>query len=374
MRAFVIKLIYPAFCRTAIIALIFFLGLTGSSRAQTHFAKLDNWMEAHVKDLGGRAILVIYKNGNIIYNKSVNEMTRRQKSMNKYIEKKLGNDPETGDYTLFSRQPIASCSKWLSAAVIMSFVDEGKLRLDDTVGTWLPVLTLHGKGGITISECLSHLTAIKEPPLKETLKKMKNIESMDQAIEEIAKMPMEGEPGKVFHYSNAGLQIAAAVVEKISGKSFEELFAERIALPIGLKNTDFGKRKIAYPAGGASSTPEDYLTFLSMILHNGDFNGKQILSEKSIEEMQINRIVPGISIAYSPAEGPGFGYGYGEWIVVDPTGKSNDWVTSPGLFGSFPWIENEKQYAAFLMTFYINGKGRNDRYLELKKLVDEVVQ
>jgi CubicO group peptidase (beta-lactamase class C family) len=374
MRAFVIRLIYPAFYRAAIIALIFFLSLNGSSRAQTHFTKLDEWMETHVKDLGGRAILVIYKNGNIIYNKSVNDMTRRQQSMNKYIEKKLGNEPEMGDYTLTTRQPIASCSKWLSAAVIMSFVDEGKLRLTDTVGAWLPVLSLHGKGSITISECLSHLTGIKEPPLKKTLKKMKNMESMGQLIEEIAKMPMEGKPGKVFHYSNAGLQIAAAVVEKISAQSFEELFAARIAQPLDMKNTDFGKRKIAYPAGGASSTPEDYLTFLAMMQHRGNFNGKKILSEKSVEEMEINRIVPGVKIAYSPAEGPCFGYGYGEWIVNDPAGKSNDWVTSPGLFGSFPWIENDKEYSAFLMTFYMNSKGRSNRYLELKKLVDGAVQ
>jgi CubicO group peptidase (beta-lactamase class C family) len=374
MRTFVIRLICPFFYRPAIIALIIFHCLAGDCQAQSHFTKLDDWMDAHTKDIGGRAILVIYKNGNIIYSKSVNEMTHRQKTVNKYIEKKLGNNPETEDYTISTRQPIASCSKWLSAAVIMSFVDEGKLQLTDTVGTWLPALSLHGKGGITISECLSHMTAINEPPLKETLKKMKNIESMDQAIEEIAKMPMEGEPGKVFHYSNVGLQIAAAVVEKISAKSFEDLFAERIARPLGLKNTDFGKRKIAYPAGGASSTPEDYLTFLNMILRKGDFNGKQILSEKSIGEMEINRIVPGVRIAYSPAEGPGIGYGYGLWLVNDPEGKSDDWVTSPGLFGSFPWVENDKQYAAFLMTFYINGKGRNNRYLELKKIVDEAVQ
>ena len=62
---------------------------------------------------------------------------------------------------------IASSSKWYSAALVMTFVDEGKLRLTDTVGTWLPVLSTHGKGRITIGECFSHLTGIKEPPLKE---------------------------------------------------------------------------------------------------------------------------------------------------------------------------------------------------------------
>ncbi|MCW3111515.1 MAG: D-alanyl-D-alanine carboxypeptidase precursor [Segetibacter sp.] len=48
-------------------------------------------------------------------------------------------------------------------------------------------------------------------------------------------------------------------------------------------------------------------------------------------------------------------------------------VTSPGLFGSFPWIDKEKKYAAFLMTFYLKSDGRNERYKELKQLVDEVL-
>jgi CubicO group peptidase (beta-lactamase class C family) len=235
------------------------------------------------------------------------------------------------------------------------------------------VLSAHGKGGITISQCLSHLTGINAPPLKESLAGIKQIQTMDEAIELIADMPMEGKPGSVFHYSNAGLQIAGAVIEKISGKSFETLFAERIAKPLGMTNTDFGKNKVALPAGGAYSTPNDYLNFLVMILNKGTFNGKRILSEKSINEMQVNRL-NGLRIAYSPAEAGGFGYGYGEWIMDKTTGSANARaVSSPGLFGSFPWIDNEKHYAAFLMTYNLRNKGRNEKYQELKTLVDEAL-
>jgi CubicO group peptidase (beta-lactamase class C family) len=276
-------------------------------------------------------------------------------------------------YTLNSQVMVASSSKWYSAALIMTFVDEGKLRLTDTVGTWLPVMSAQGKGGITIEECLSHLTAIKEPPLKELLKDMKKISSMDQAMQLIATLPMEGEPGKSFHYSNAGLQIAGAVIEKISGKSFEELFAERIAAPLGMKNTDFGRKNVALPAGGARSTTEDYLAFLTMILNKGSYGGKQILTEQSVNEMQINRIGHDVKIDYSPAEAKGLGYGYGEWVDKSDDGKPSEWATSPGLFGSFPWIENEKHYCAFLMTFYLKNEGRNERYIGLKHLVDESV-
>ncbi|MGZ3757545.1 MAG: serine hydrolase domain-containing protein [Mucilaginibacter sp.] len=335
--------------------------------AQHDSGKLDAWMADHTAEMGGRAILVVYKNGELIYNHSVDQMNMRQKMVGRYLARREGKTADLTAYTISSKQAIASCSKWLSAALIMTFVDEGKLKLSDTVGKYLPILSQHGKGGITISQCLSHLTAIKAPELKENLKDIKTANSMDDAMATIATMPMEGEPGKVFHYSNEGLQIAGAVLEKISGKSFETLFAERIAAPLGLKNTDFGHTKVALPAGGAFSTPEDYLNFLVMILNKGSLNGKKILSEQSITDMQVNRVTSGVKVAYSPAEAGNFGYGYGEWIM------GNQSVSSPGLFGSFPWVNNDKKYAAFLMTFYINSNGRHDRYVELMKLTDELV-
>lgn len=340
----------------------------GKARAQQGFKNIDAWLSEHTHEMGGRAILLVYKDGKVIYNHSVNDMSMKQKFVQRMVAKKQGKAADLDDYNMASRQAIASCSKWLSAALVMTFVDEGKLKLSDTVGKYLPVLSQHGKGRITIAQCLSHLTAIKAAPLKQNLQEMKNISSMDQAIQDIAILPMEGEPGKVFHYSNAGLQIAGAVLEKISGKSFETLFAERIARPLSMQNTDFGKRKVALPAGGAVSTPQDYLNFLVMILNKGTFNGKRILSEASITQMEANRITSDVKVAYSPAEAANFGYGYGEWIMGTQT------VSSPGLFGSYPWVDMHKKYTAFLMTFYLKSDGRQERYLELKKLVDEALQ
>jgi CubicO group peptidase (beta-lactamase class C family) len=349
-----------------IIALLFFGCIQAS--AQYNFKKVDTWLDDNASKMGGRVILVVYKNGSLVYSHAVNDMNMRQKMAGKYFAKRQGKTADLNDYTITSRQAIASCSKWLSAALVMTFIDEGKLKLTDTVGKYLPVLSQNGKGSITISDCLSHLTAIKSPPLKENMEEMRNVNTMDEAIQDIAKMPMEGKPGKVFHYSNTGLEIAGAIIEKISGKSFETLFAERIARPLNMKNTDFGKGKVALPAGGAYSTPEDYLNFLTMILNKGVFNGKRILSESNITQMQINRITADVKIAYTPAEAGDFGYAYGEWVMGGGT------VTSPGLFGSFPWVNNEQKYAAFMMTFYLNSNGRNKRYQELKMLVDNAVQ
>lgn len=330
------------------IGILFLLLIAGSVvRAQDRWTPVGDWLEQHTSEMGGRSALVVYRDGRLVYSKTV------------------------GGYTTTSRQLIASCSKWLSAALVMTFVDEGKLNLSDTVGRYLPVLSQHGKGGITVRQCLSHLTGIKEPPLRRSLQQIRGFRSMDAAMDWVAGLPMEGEPGKVFHYSNAGLQIAGAILEKIDGKSFQDLFLERIARPLGMSNTDFGNGPVALPAGSASSTPEDYGKFLEMILNKGTYPGGRLLRESSIAEMEVNRITSEVSVAYAPVQGEtGWGYGYGEWVLKGLSGGDGLFVSSPGLFGSFPWVDNGRHYCAFLMTFYLDNRGRLDRYKELKQLVD----
>lgn len=364
--------VFTRFNCTKVSAVVIFLLIFQCSHAQYNFSKLDTWLKDNLKDLGGRAVMMIYKDGRIVYSHAENGLTRKQKMVGKIVAKRQGKEMDTEDYTTTTRERIASCSKWLSAALVMTFVDEGQLNLNDTVGKYLPVMTKNGKGSITIWQCLSHTTAIKAAALRESLQQMKNVSSMDEAIEKIATLPMEGEPGKVFHYSNAGLQIAAAVIEKISGKDFETLFAERIAKPLNMKNTDFGHGKVPLPAGGAFSTPEDYMNFLVMILNEGKFNGKQVLSRNSIIEMQKNRIGKDVKIAYSPAEAAGWNYGFGEWIMDDAAeGNRSSAVSSPGLFGSFPAVSNKDKYCVFLFVFNLKHKGRNERYRELQALVQE---
>ena len=194
---------------------------------------------------------------------------------------------------------------------------------------------------------------------------------MDEAIANIASMSMDGQSGKSFHYSNVGLQIVAAILEKISGQRFETLFQQRIAKPCGMMHTTFGNKTVAAPAGGAVGSAEDYLQFLSMILNGGLYNGKQILSKQSIIAMQKN-YASGASVAYTPEEAGDWGYGFGEWTMKEGATGLNA-VSSPGLFGTFPWVDNDRKYAAILFTFNINFKGRHERYMKLKALVDEEV-
>ena len=343
------------------------------STAQSKFAKVDAWLKENAPALGGRVVLQVYKDGKIVYTGTENNLSTRQKMVGKFIAKRSGKNASEmlNDFTPQSKELIASSSKWLSAALVMTFVDEGKLKLEDTIGKYLPVMTKHGKGNIRVWQCLSHLTGIKAEEMKDNIKDMRNIQSMDDAMQKIAELPMEGEPGKTFHYSSVGLQIAGSLLEKISGKNFGTLFLERIATPCNMKNTDFGKAKVPNPAGSGNSTTEDYMHFLEMILHDGKFNGKQVLSKNSVIKMQQN-YAKGSTIASSPAQAGDWGYGFGEWVMEDADVRSKA-VSSPGLFGSFPWVDNSRKYAAFLLCLNLKQQGRNAKYKELKALVDEAL-
>lgn len=352
-------------------SVLIFMLLLQVSKAQYNFTEVDAWLKDNLKNLGGRAVLLIYKDGNIVYENDENHLTKKQKIVGKYIARKKGVAINQDDFTNATRVRIASCSKWLSAALVMTFVDEGKLHVTDSIGKYLPIFSKYGKGAIKVSDCLSHLTGIKQAELKESIQSMQALHSMDEAMLALAQQPMEGTPGKTFHYGNAGLQICAAIVEQIAKQDFETLFAERIAKPLHMLQTDYGKKDVPLAAGGAWSTADDYMNFLIMILHKGLFNGKRILSEKSIEEMQKNRTA-NAEIQNSPVQKRETSYGYGEWVDEEENGNSIV-VSSPGLFGSVPIVDNKRNYCAFLMVFNMQYKGRQEKNADLKKRMDKAL-
>ena len=102
------------------------------------------------------------------------------------------------DFNDTVKAPIASCSKWLSAALVMTFVDEGRLKLDETLGRFLPVMTAHQKGGITIRDCLSHLTAINGGNLKDSRDLVTENTTTAEVMEKIASCRWRANPAKYF--------------------------------------------------------------------------------------------------------------------------------------------------------------------------------
>lgn len=332
----------------AMVFLLFFQSLI----AQYDFSAIDSRLEAEKKQLEGHVVALIYKDGKIIYQKAIGT-----------------------DFNAKTQAPIASASQWLTAALIMTYVDQGKLSLDDKVSKYIPLLTKYSKGYITIRDCLAHLTGIESEPIK-SLKEQLNRKKYSNLEEEITDIVSHREiasnPGLEFRYDNIGLNMAARVLEIITRRGFEQLMAERITRPLQMRNTNFSNFNAVNPSGGAQSSAADYMTFLAMLLNKGVHNGKRILSEKAIEQMETPYTTTEM-IKYAPKATQGFQYGFGQWIMsTDINGKGTSF-TSPGLFGTWPMIDRCRNYACIFFTEGKLGEEKRALFLQLKELIDGVI-
>ena len=316
---------------------------------QEQFNRVTHMLESKKQILGGNVCMLIFKEGHVVYGKNL------------------------GSYKSDTPEMIASCSKWLSAALIATFIDEGKISPEDTIGKYLPIFSRFGKGNITISQCMSHTSGIKSEPITfRVLLERRKFGSLAEEVNTFAEKPMSGKPGEIFSYGNIGLNIVGRILEVESHQDFETLFQERIAKPLEMKNTTFLNGKSINPSGSATSTTSDYMNFLQMILQNGKFKDKQIIRTKTIELMQKSRTV-GVKTAYTPAEATGFEYGWGEWILEKDKAGKTIVVSSPGLFGTYPWIDLKLKYAAIIFVKNFHFKDRQKNYQEVRYAVNEAI-
>lgn len=320
--------------------------------AQYDFSAINGRLEAEKKQLEGHVVALIYKDGKLIYQKAIGT-----------------------DFNAKSQAPISSASQWLTTALVMTFVDQGKLSLNDKVSKYIPVLTKYSKGYITIRDCLAHLTGIESEPihsLKEQLNRKKYSNLEEEIVDIVATREISSNPGLQFRYDNVGLNMAARVLEIITKRGFEQIMAERITRPLQMRNTTFSNFNAVNPSGGAQSSAGDYITFLTMILNKGMYNGKRILSENAIEQME-TAVTTSEMIKYAPKATQGFQYGLGLWIMsTDENGKGTAF-TSPGLFGTWPMVDRCRNYACIFFTEGKLNEEKRELFLQLKGLIDDVI-
>lgn len=332
----------------AVFLLIFQMGV----QAQYNFEELDQEFQSKQKLLGNNSVLLLWKGDSLIYKK------------------------ESGDFNAKTVAPIASCSKWLTAALVMQFVDEGKLSLDDKVSRWLPEFEKYGKNFITIKLCLSHMTGISdEGGLLKKIIQRRSAKSLDEEVNRFASREIRTNPGTDFWYGNIGLNIAGRVLEVISKKKFDVLIKQKLFNPMGMRKTTFSTldNTAVNPSGGAQSTGEEYMRFLVMLLNKGKYNDKQILSEKSAEMMKEIQTTPA-KIKYAPRSAEGFNYALGSWVVEESSGPGTATaLASPGLFGTWPMIDFCRGYAYIVLVKNLLGEEWADVHIALKKVIDKQI-
>ncbi|MDZ7636686.1 MAG: serine hydrolase [Bryobacterales bacterium] len=272
---------------------------------------------------------------------------------------------------------IASASKWLAAATMQSMVEDGLLSWDDPAGLYLYYFR-DDKAGITLRDLFSHTSGMASSfaCLQERSK------TIDECVQTIAGQPLLYPPGTAFHYGDASFQVGARAAETVTARFWEDLFQRRIAQPLGMRFTTFQPDGATFNpdvAAGAFSVADDYLRFLEMLVAGGEWEGRRILSRRSLDLMFADQ-TRGTRIAssfYAADEGirPGAvrnRYGLGNWLegAVDGVSEGN---SSPGAFGVSPYIDRERDFA-FLAFLRDPALGFNRFYYEIKDVLNEAFQ
>lgn len=248
-----------------------------------------------------------------------------------------------GSFSNATRIPIASASKWLSGLVIARLVEKGQLAWDDTVGEWMPdapAATL----GITLTQLFSHTSGIAGNETTACLSS--RFTTLDACARSILAAPLESTPGTAFAYGGNSMQVAGRLAELASGKDWNQVFFDELVAPLGLSATDFATSStqagyvwVNNPriAGGVRSTLEDYGRVLDMVLADGVVGGQRFLRADTLLFMRQDQIAGKIILGTPSPETPG--YGIGQWIeVLDAQGRAQR-VSSPGAFGTTPWVD-----------------------------------
>jgi len=278
------------------------------------FAGVDRAMRARVRGHRGGAVLV-----------ARDAVTLHRRSF--------------GDVRPATVLPIASASKWLTAAALMTLVDQGRVNLDAPVASVLPEFT-GDKASITLRMLLSHRSGLLEPGCVGDPST-----TIATCVRRVAELPLVDPPGQAFHYSSVGFEVAARVIEVLAGEPFDRAFVDRVARPVGMTHTRFdrldGRRTPnPDPAAGATSTVDDYARFLDLVVHLGVAGTTRVLQPASVLEIERDQVAgvdtsrdEAVHITRNPT------YGLGVWRDVPGPGGAAVIVDGSGGLGFYPWVD-----------------------------------
>lgn len=136
---------------------------------------------------------------------------------------------------------IGSLTKQFTAAMVLQLVDKGQLKLDGKVTDYLPNYPKPAGDQITLHHLLSHTAGLPDYTAqpKFVTEVMRTPQEPTQLVALFSALPLEFAPGTKFSYSNSGYVLLGAIIEKVMGKPYAQVFQENIARPLKLKDTAY---------------------------------------------------------------------------------------------------------------------------------------
>jgi CubicO group peptidase (beta-lactamase class C family) len=149
---------------------------------------------------------------------------------------------------------LGSMTKQFTAMAILILQERGKLKVDEPVGKYLDDAPKAWEG-VTLHHLLTHTGGVAsytdDPGYP---KKMAMPETVKSMIARFRDKPLDFKPGEKFHYSNSGYFLLGAVIEKVSGKSYEAFLKEAIFDPLGMNDTGYDHPMTVLPGRASGYT------------------------------------------------------------------------------------------------------------------------
>jgi len=219
---------------------------------------------------------------------------------------------------------IGSITKQFTAAAILLLADQGKLKLSAPISAYLPDYPKPAAEKITIHQLLTHTSGIPNyTDNPEVLLRRTSPMTPTELLHLFWKQPLQFEPGTQFRYSNSGYIVLGAIIEAVSGQSYEAFLHHYIFGPLKMHHTGYGRREAAVPERADGYTTDEDLSVYDAvpirysILHSAgalySTVGDMLLWDRALSAGTVlpKRFVDSMFTPYAFDPTGQFGYGYG---------------------------------------------------------------
>lgn len=232
---------------------------------------------------------------------------------------------------------IGSISKSFTALAVLHAVESGLLDLDTPVRELAPAVAFTNgwerTHPVTVAMVMEHTAGFDDIHFREYAK----VDDPDMTLAEgLAYNPgsrvSRWRPGTHMSYANSGPAIAAYIVERLAGKTFEDYVREHVFDPLGMERSTFHFPRdaallakgyaadgaseagydhiIARPSGGMNSSSREMARYLHMMINRGTLDGVRLLAPETITRME----TPTTTLA--ARAGAAYGYGLGNFTSL----------------------------------------------------------
>jgi len=200
-------------------------GVALSQSSSDKARKIDEVLSAANKYHLFNGSVLVAENGKVIHKKGYGHAN---------MEWNILNTPDT-------KFRLGSITKQFTAALILQLVDEGKVKLDGKLSDYLPAYRKDVGDKVTIHQLLNHTSGI--PSYTSVANFFANVSrnpfTVDDFVKQFASSDLEFEPGSKYSYNNSGYFLLGAIIEKVTGQSYDKALKSRILDPLGMKNTGY---------------------------------------------------------------------------------------------------------------------------------------